>query len=318
MPSARNASRISAVDEVRESGAPGGRSPSLTALDESHSRWLAAALALPGTSRFVEVDGARIHYLVWGEDRADKPVLVLVHGMRAHAHWWDAIAPSFAGRYRVIAPDLSGMGDSDRRETYVDPTYARDLIGVVAQECVSPVTVIGHSYGGSRVIQACAMRPELFSRLVLVDTFIAFEGEPLPVDPNRTTHAVYPELARAISRFRLLPEQPGIDAGYLEHLARHSLREVAGGYSWKFDPKLPTVSEREGNVSQRMGEVTVRVDYLCGEHSRIVDLARAQRIVHSFREGLGPVVIPNAHHHLMLDQPIALVSALRALLAGAP
>src|SRR2546423_1912983 len=58
--------------------------------------WFARAVAAPFEDCFVEVDGARIHYLRWGQ--AGKPGLLLVHGGFAHAHWWDFIAPLFADR----------------------------------------------------------------------------------------------------------------------------------------------------------------------------------------------------------------------------
>ena len=76
-------------------------------------QWFKDALAIKPESSFVEVSGARIHYLRWG-DRA-RPGLLLVHGNAAHAHWWDFIAPFLARDYNVAAMDLSGMGDSDWR-----------------------------------------------------------------------------------------------------------------------------------------------------------------------------------------------------------
>ena len=59
------------------------------------------------------VEGARVHYLRWG-DKA-RPGLLLVHGNAAHAYWWSFIAPFLARDYNVAAIDLSGMGDSDWR-----------------------------------------------------------------------------------------------------------------------------------------------------------------------------------------------------------
>jgi pimeloyl-ACP methyl ester carboxylesterase len=316
MPSATSVSRISRDADMPLGGGLDRGSPS-NPKAVGNNDWLLDALRRPGNSRFVEVDGVRLHYLVWGEDRTDKPLLVLVHGLRAHAHWWDAVAPSLADDYRVVVPDLSGMGDSDGRSNYVG-AYSRDLIGVI--ECLNagPVIVVGHSYGGSRVLQACGLRPELFQRLILVDTFVALDGEPLPEDPSRRTHRVYATMDQAVARFRLLPDQPAIDPRLLNHLALHSLRAIEGGFVWKFDQNLPPVMLREGNIGALLPGLSVPVDYVYGERSALIDVGRARRIVDRFGQGRRPIIIPNGHHHLMLDQPIALVRALRALLSTAP
>ena len=72
--------------------------------------WAQAALTSPSQEGFMEVQGAKIHYITWGS--SSKPPLVLVHGNAASAEWWRFIAPLLADDHYVIAPDLAGMGDS--------------------------------------------------------------------------------------------------------------------------------------------------------------------------------------------------------------
>src|SRR5688572_746180 len=55
--------------------------------------------------------GLTLRYVDWGNE--DAPVLVLVHGSRDHARSWDAVALALRDKWRVIAPDLRGHGDSD-------------------------------------------------------------------------------------------------------------------------------------------------------------------------------------------------------------
>ncbi len=62
-------------------------------------------------SVFIERCGVRLHALDHGGE--NKPVLLLLHGAAAHAHWWDRIAPEFGDLFRPVAPDLRGHGDSD-------------------------------------------------------------------------------------------------------------------------------------------------------------------------------------------------------------
>jgi pimeloyl-ACP methyl ester carboxylesterase len=73
-------------------------------------RWFVDALAMPRTEHTTQLDGTALHYLRWGQ--GDKPGLVLVHGGAAHAEWWSFLAPLLTRHYDVVAPDLSGHGDS--------------------------------------------------------------------------------------------------------------------------------------------------------------------------------------------------------------
>ena len=78
--------------------------------------WFWEAIDQTPEDGYVSAGEVELHYLQWGQ--AEAPGLMLVHGHNAHAHWWDFIAPSFASHYHVVAPDLSGMGDSDHRDEY--------------------------------------------------------------------------------------------------------------------------------------------------------------------------------------------------------
>src|SRR6266699_6796291 len=78
--------------------------------------WFLAALEADVQTGSVTVDGTSISYRAFGPP-ADSGI-VLVHGGAAHARWWDHIAPLLARGRRVVALDLSGHGDSDRRDAY--------------------------------------------------------------------------------------------------------------------------------------------------------------------------------------------------------
>ena len=63
--------------------------------------------------KFTEVQGIKLHYLEWGE--CGKPELLLVHGWTNFSVSWSAVAEHFHERYRIIAPDLRGHGESTSR-----------------------------------------------------------------------------------------------------------------------------------------------------------------------------------------------------------
>ena len=275
-------------------------------------------------SHHVEAAGARLHYRTWAPDDHDRPLLLFAHGYRGHSHWWDWTAPAFTDRYRVAALDFSGMGLSGWRPQYDGGRFALDLLAVLEALGSGPATVIGHSFGGASLVHACALdaegaasrfRPPLIEHAILVDSKFRFptrDAEPIAHKIGATRP--YASYADARARYRLLPPQPhGID-GLFEHLAGHSIRATEGGWLWHADPRLPfTPSERDGPAMLR--RVATRVDFLYGELSAVVDAQRAADTVACLRRVRGPVVVPEAHHHMMIDQPLAFIAALRALLA---
>ena len=92
--------------------------------------WFTEALAAPVSERVASQDGVPVAYRMWGGPSGRG--IVLVHGGGAHSRWWDHIAPLLAADRRVIAIDLSGHGDSGRRESYTIDRWAREVLAVVA------------------------------------------------------------------------------------------------------------------------------------------------------------------------------------------
>ena len=86
--------------------------------------WFVQAIAQEPERTFVEVEGAKVETLAWGE--RGRPGLMFLHGGAAHADWWSFIAPFFAGDHRVVAPTFTGMGRSDWRDAYVFEQFVRE------------------------------------------------------------------------------------------------------------------------------------------------------------------------------------------------
>ena len=281
--------------------------------------WFRAALAVPAQSHFIDIDGTELHYLAWNSTDIDKPPLLFVHGYRAHARWWSVIAPYFTERFRVYALDLSGMGDSGTRARYDTTVFAGDLVGVIdhiASEVDGALfTVIGHSFGGSTVVRACANRPGLIRHAIVIDSFFSFPDTDKVFEiPRLGASQIFSDYGDLFRRYRLLPPQPVAFPEILDYVTHHSIRRVETGWRWKLDPELPAVlADTDG--SDLLSRTENRVDIVAGELSDVLSLKRARRIVRTLPLARGPVVIPRAHHHIMLDQPLALIGVLRALLA---
>lgn len=302
--------------------------------------WFKWAISQEAERQFIESMGTRLEALSWGE--RGKPGLLLVHGNSAHAEWWSPLAPYLAKDYRVTSMSLAGMGNSDWRETYKFGDFAADA------EAVSRATglydggrkpiYIGHSFGGGQVFFAAARYPEHMHAAVLVDT--GFGGPPPEVlaerakraevlannpSPDRPTR-IYPSLEKALERFRLMPPQPAENYYVLDFIARRSLKQTpmpdgSGlGWAWKFDPNMWEKLDRSDGIMSGTGDfpdLKVPVIHLYGDKSRIIDRRKAGE--RGFLDGHIPEIeIPDSHHHVMIDQPLALVAALRTLLGTWP
>lgn len=277
--------------------------------------WAETALGTPYEQYSVDVEGTPINVLDWGE--SGRPGILFVHGGAAHAHWWSHIAPQFVRWYHPIAIDLSGHGDSGRRPDYSQDVWAREIVAVCEQVGFpGPPVVVGHSLGGIATIQTAATYGDSLAGAVIVDSPVRSpDPESQEGRGGRAFRSpgVYPTLDEAVEHFHLIPPQPDPEPWVKDHVARHSLRPVNGEWTWKFDPNLFTHTLVPMN--EQLSSVKCRVALLRGEQSVVVPDDTAA-YMYELMGRVSPVIsIPEAHHHLILDQPLPFVAALRALLA---
>ena len=278
--------------------------------------WFKRAVAHPRKDCEVEVEGCPIHYLRWGD--SGKPGLLLVHGSGAHAHWWDFIAPYFSEHYCVAAIDLSGMGDSGHRRSYSPEIFAHELISVCTDAGFQRDTVvIGHSFGGFVALKTGLLYGDKLQGVVLVDSPVRppdYEWERDPKYSPIQRKKLYPDFETALARFRLVPAQPCENKFILDYIASHSLVKVDGGWSWKFDDQLFN-GFKIGNTSEDLSNLACRVGVIYGENSQLFSQEIVDYMFKVLDSSVPFVAIPEAQHHLLLDQPLAFVSAIRTLLA---
>lgn len=280
-------------------------------------QWFHDAIANKPKNATVEVAGAAIHYQSWGDPT--KQGLLLVHGNAAHAGWWSFIAPFLSRDYHVVALDLSGMGDSAwRPEGYSMELFAEEVFAVAEDSGMlaleeAPV-IVGHSFGGFVTILAGALYGERLGGSIILDAPVNPPDRPHSSPFTARAHHHYSTLARALARFRLLPPQKCENLFLLDFVARGSLREIEGGYRWKFDPQIWR-NFSIGDMEARLRDTKCRIAIFRGENSFLMP-PEISAFMSSILGRTAPVVeIPGAQHHVMLDQPLALVAALRALLA---
>ena len=277
--------------------------------------WFTDALADVPEERTIDVQGTDIRYLSWGSQ--GKPGLIFVHGGAAHAHWWSFIAPMFAQNWHAVAIHLSGHGDSGWRDHYSHDLWAEEIMAV-SQDAgfPGPPVVVGHSLGGMVTIVTAATYGDALAGAVIVDSPVrrpSPESEEARSGRAFRSPGIYDTKDEAMSRFRLIPPQPCDNQFIVDYIADHSLHETDAGWTWKFDPRLFA-----GNLvalRDQLSAIRSRVALFTGEFSIIVPPDVAEYMYGLMGEVSPVIEIPQAHHHLTLDQPLAFVAALRTLLA---
>jgi pimeloyl-ACP methyl ester carboxylesterase len=283
--------------------------------------WFDAAMTHEPERTFIEVEGAKVEVLAWGA--RGKPGLMLLHGGAAHADWWSFIAPFFAGERRVVAPTFTGMGRSDWRDHYVFEQFvreAREAGRAAGAFDAGPPVVVGHSFGGRVTMGFARDFGEDIAAGVMVDPpFFAPQNfrPPAPPQPSRIARP-RASLAAVVARFRLMPPQPCLNPFILDAIARRSAREVVDehgktGFALCFDPHF---WEKFGRIDPAPIVAAARAPMALvrGAKSQLFKADDADYLLSFLPKGSPHISIPEAEHHVMIDQPLAFVASLRALM----
>lgn len=289
--------------------------------EQQRPEWFERALGMEPEYGDVEVEGCKIHFGTWGQ--VGKPGIVMIHGSNAHLHWWRFTAPFLADQFRVASMDLSGHGDSGWRDKYSGEIFAREVAAVCeAAQLGDMPFVVAHSFGGFVALEAGYQFGDKLGGIVFADFTVmppenynewGRELEKRGGQPARPTR-VYDDYDKARGRFRLLPEQPCQHPYIIDYLARQSLREVEGGWTWKFDPALFDHLEMGATQRDKFVSLTCRTAIVLGEDSDD-EAADGAPYIDEISGGLLPMfAIPGTHHHFMFDEPVATVTAIKGIL----
>ncbi|HEX6859519.1 MAG TPA: alpha/beta hydrolase [Caulobacteraceae bacterium] len=282
--------------------------------------WFTDAVAIQPERSTFQAKGADIELLTWGE--VGKPGLIFLHGNGAHADWWSFIAPFFARDYRCAAISWSGMGGSAWRERYTAELFAQEVFGAIEAAQLEAdgqkPLVVAHSFGGFPAMYVAGRYADRIRGAVLVDSSVhppskEWKGPPPRTQPNK----VYATLIEALARFRLAPPQGCENLYIADFIARRSLKQVEGGWTWKFDPFLWPHFERP-DFARMLPDIKAPVAMVWGERSGLMSPETVDYMLSLMPGDMPRVVIPDADHHVMIDQPLAFVAALRGLLAVWP
>ena len=261
------------------------------------------------------VNGLKLSALEW--PAPGRPALCFLHGGSAHAHWFDAVVPSFVGRYHILSLDQRGHGESDWSPTqeYATEHFAADLLGVMAAMGWPRMALAGHSMGGHNSMAFSGWHPERVSALAIIDSRPSLPPERLNAMHHRGHRGPrrHETFASALASFRLLPRETTADPALLDHLGREGIAQRDGRFLYRFDPA--TSGERQpADAWPLLERITAPTLVVRGEHSPILPVPMAQDILKRVPR-VRLVEIAGAYHHLVLDAPQAFAEALDPFLA---
>src|SRR5579863_9619979 len=263
----------------------------------------------------------RFHFLEWGAPNA--PPIVLLHGGHQSAHSWDLVSLHLAQRFRVLALDQRGHGDSEwaRDVAYTNHEMSLDAEAFIeAMDLLRPV-LMGHSMGGRNAMLLTRRSPSLLRALVIVDV------GPEVSDRGR---AVIAGFVRDNEEFDDLDHfvrnvqqyDPYRSREHIERTVKYNMLQRADG---KFVSKCDSNPRRLGIVRGVGPLENVTLDdvksfhfpvlLVRGERSNILAPDAAER----FRDALPQghlVTVPNCGHNVHGQNTLGFIAALGEFLAG--
>jgi pimeloyl-ACP methyl ester carboxylesterase len=278
-------------------------------------RWFSEAMAAKGVRKTLTSGGSEIEYYTWGE--AGKPGLFFLHGGGAHALWWAHIAPFFADSHRVVAMSMAGMGGSAWRDRYSVEQTAQDMRAVAEEAglfAAGKPVVAGHSFGGAPTACAAADPDQWVSQAIIIDSPLMMGDLPPKERLKPRPQRFFKRLEDGLARFRFMPPQDCTNHYIADMIARNSLVDLGDkGWSWRFDPNGFANTPRVDSLTMAQA-ARCKLAIIYGDRSMVAEDGRMDNLAKELSPDTPFVVIPDSAHHIMVDQPLALVAALRALM----
>jgi esterase len=271
------------------------------------------AAVLP-ESRHVVVDGFRLHLLDWG---GSGPALVLLHGGALTAHTWDLVCLALRERYRCVAVDQRGHGDSEWSPEldYGADAYVKDIEGLARELGLERAVLVGQSLGAINGLTCAAREPDWLAGLVMVDAgpWVRSDGAQRIAD-----FVLAPAELPSVDDYveRAISFNPRRDPELLRRSLLHNLRPLPqGGWTWKYDRRhlaegsFERMRTRLAELERMLDHVVCPVLVVRGAESDVLSRADAERLASRLPDAR-LVEVPDAGHTVQGDNPVDLARAV--------
>lgn len=248
----------------------------------------------------------------WGDPAASR--LLCLHGVTGQGRQFARLAERLAPRFRVIAPDLLGHGDSRREPPWSLDAHVEAVFETVGRE---PAVCLGHSFGGRIAVELAAREPGFATCLVLLDPAIAVPPQAaLFAAENTRPERVYASFSDAIDRRYEESSLYSTDRATLEaELELHLVRSDTDGL-WRYRYCQSAVIAAYSEMASPPPFEVLRVPTLLvlGAHSYL----SYEHLLDAHRAALGDlleVVTVDGGHTILLDAFDETAAAIEAFLA---
>lgn len=279
---------------------------------------------LPGerTGRIANGDiGVRVRE--WGDPAA--PAMVLLHGLRGYSGTWRNLAAGFSDRWRMVAIDARGRGESDwdpQRNYYTD-AYLADLEAVVDALGLDRFVLVGHSMGGTTSYCYAAKHPQRLLGLVVEDitagSSLAGAGFERIVAEMAALPTRFADWGAARAYWRKL--RPGVSQAAIEERLFESMRADGDGVVWRYDAegiaatRIAPDPARVVDLHPVIAAIRTPTLVIRGGNSDFCNLAKVEEL-----EAGNPVLthasVADASHYVHDDAPESFARLVEGFLAG--
>ena len=187
--------------------------------------------------KYITVRGLRLHYVDWGNSKANP--MVLLHGLGDCARNWDIFAKAMSSNYHVIALDHRGHGDSDWAEAdkYEFNNYITDVKALASQLVLNNVILVGHALGANNAFEYAINSPESVKALILLSSELSVVNTGSFVEKHIGYHRQHSVGFLESLTNNLRKEQPYSEHDWLITQTMHMSKLTAEGKRiWKCDP----------------------------------------------------------------------------------
>jgi len=276
---------------------------------------------VPGTGRYVEVDGNRIHYRDYGSGRP----IVLIHGLGGTMlHFPPALLDRLKDDYRLIVLDRPGSGYSMRKDADNGrlPQQADDIAGLIDALKLEKPLLVGHSLGGMIALTVALNHADRISGLALLSPLTHAVGEApqfagLKI-PSRTLRRIISQTiavplsarsADATMAFIFAPQKTPAD--YM----------VAGGgwlglrpsHFYATSTDFTAVELDIDKLSPRYGEIRLPVGILSGDKDQVLDYAQQTLPMKDEIAGIDIEILPGVGHMPQFVEPAKVAAFIRRM-----
>lgn len=274
---------------------------------------------LPDT-RLIQGKEICFSYLNWGKD--SMPPMLLLHGRSQTAHSWDFVGLSFAGKYRIIALDQRGHGDSEWSPSsdYSMQAFQRDLEDITENLNLKKVILVGLSMGGRNAWVFASRHPEIVKALIIFDS----GPEIMKTGVRRIRQFIdlpdrvptYEEFVERVHKFN-----PRRDIEQIRGSLQHNIRKTEEGtWTWKYDKvfrqgesSLDGWSEEE--LWGALPHIVCPTLIIRGGRSDILSESVTRKMVDAI-PNCRSITIEGAGHLVPGDKPVESINAVREFLAS--